>query len=115
MRGQSISSASFQRIGRSLRKKDSITCIISSRKPLRIRVEGIMPTPRSTDTMVVREFYANLVVHTFQKVTVQGVLVDFSTNSINEFYNLELANNEAYDRVQENPNYPKVLRLLTNG
>ena len=34
---------------------------------------------------------------------------------INEFYNLEPVNGEAYHRIQENPNYPKVLRLLTNG
>ena len=36
-------------------------------------------------------------------------------NSINEFYNLEPVNSEAYDKLQENPNYPEVLRLLTNG
>ena len=45
---------------------------------------------------------------------VRGVLVDFSGKSINEFYNLELVNDEAYNRLQENPNYPEVLRMLTN-
>ena len=50
-----------------------------------------------------------------KKVKVRGLLVDFSSNSINEFYNLDLVNGEAYDRLQENPNYPEVLRLLTNG
>ena len=65
--------------------------------------------------MVVQEFYANLVANVLKKVKVRGVLVDFNAKSINEFYNLELINSEAYDRLQENPNYPKVLRLLTNG
>ena len=50
-----------------------------------------------------------------KKVKVRGVLVDFSLNSINEFYNLELVNSEAYNGLQENLNYPEVLRLLTNG
>ena len=50
-----------------------------------------------------------------EKVRVRGVLVDFNAKSINEFYNLEPVNSEGYDRLQENPNYPKVLRLHTNG
>ena len=50
-----------------------------------------------------------------KKVKVRGVLVDFNANPINEFYNLELVNSEAYDRLHENHNYPEVLRLLTNG
>ena len=65
--------------------------------------------------MVVLEFYANPAAHVLKKFKVRGVLVDFSANSINEFYNLESVNSEAYDRLQENPNYPEVLRLLTNG
>ena len=44
-----------------------------------------------------------------------GVLVDFNAKSINRYYNLEPINPEAYDRLHENPNYPKVLRMLTNG
>ena len=71
------------------------------------------PTP--ADTMAVREFYANLAASVLKQVRVRGVSVDFSVKSINEFYNLESVNNEAYDRLQENPNYPEVLRLLTNG
>ena len=43
-----------------------------------------------------------------------GVLVDFNAKSINRYYNLELVNPEAYDRLHENPNYPEVLRMLTN-
>ena len=65
--------------------------------------------------MVVRELYANLVANVLKKVRVRGVLVDFSVNSINEFYNLEPVNSASYDSLQENPNYLEVLRLLTNG
>ena len=65
--------------------------------------------------MVVQEFYANLAAHVLKKVRVHGVLVEFSAKSINEFYNLESVNPKAYDRLHETPNYPKVLRMLTNG
>ena len=67
--------------------------------------------------MVVLEFYANLVVHFLKKVRVHGVLLDFrlSAKSINCYYNLEPINPKAYDRLHKNPNYPEVLRLLTNG
>ena len=43
------------------------------------------------------------------------VLVDFSVKSINRYYNLEPVNDEAYDRLHEHPNYPEVLKMLTNG
>ena len=43
-----------------------------------------------------------------------GVLVDFSVRSINEYYNLDLVNSEAYDRLHETPNYLEVLKMLTN-
>ena len=65
--------------------------------------------------MVVWEFYANLAAHVLKKVRVRGVLVDFSAKSINCYYNFEPVNPEAYDWLHENPNYPKVLRMLTNG
>ena len=71
--------------------------------------------PRSTATMVLREFYTNLAAHVLKKVRVRGVLVDFSAKSINRYYNLESVNPEAFDRLHEHPNYPEVLRLLTNG
>ena len=71
--------------------------------------------PRPVATMVVREFYANLEANVLKKARVRGVLVDFSAKSINEFYNLKSVNSEVYDRLQENPNYPEMLRLLTNG
>ena len=43
------------------------------------------------------------------------VLVDFSVKSINKYYNLELVNFEAYDKLHKTLNYPEVLRMLTNG
>ena len=49
-----------------------------------------------------------------KKERVRGVLVDFSMESINKFYNLEPVNEDAYLRLQETPNYPKVIRMLTN-
>ena len=71
--------------------------------------------PRPATTSVVQEFYANLASHILKKVRVHGVLVDFSAMSINRYYNLEQVNPEAYVRLHEHPNYPEVLRLLTNG
>ena len=65
--------------------------------------------------MVVCEFYANLAANVLNKVKVRGVLVDFNAKSINKFYNLEPVNSDAYDRLQEQPDYLEVLRLLTNG
>ena len=57
----------------------------------------------------------NLASNVLKKVWVRGVLVDFSDKSINKYYNLELVNSETYDRFHETPNYPEVLRMLTNG
>ena len=68
-----------------------------------------------TATSVVREFYANLASHVLKRVQVREVMVDFSAKSINQYYNLEAVNAEAYERIHENPNYSKVIRMLTNG
>ena len=65
--------------------------------------------------MVVRKFYANLAAHVLKKVWVRGVLVDFSAKSINAYYNLEPVNAKPYGRLYANPNYPEILRMLTNG
>ena len=65
--------------------------------------------------MVVREFYGNLASHVLKRAQLGEVMVDFSAKSINRYYNLEPVNSEAYDRLHENPNYPEVLRMLTNG
>ena len=70
---------------------------------------------RPAATSVVQEFYANLTSHILKRVRVHGVLVDFSEKSINRYYNLEQVNPEAYDRLHEHPNYPEVLKMLTNG
>ena len=70
--------------------------------------------PRPAATSVVREFYANIASHILKRVRVRRVLVDFSAKSINRYYNLEPVYPKAYDRLHEHPNYPKVLRMLTN-
>ena len=43
------------------------------------------------------------------------MLVDFSLKSINRYYNLEPVSPKAFDQLHEHPNYPEVLKLLTNG
>ena len=63
---------------------------------------------------VVREFYTNLAAHMLKRVQVHGVVVAFSAKFINQYYNLEPVKPEAYDRLHEHPNYPEVLRMLTN-
>ena len=71
--------------------------------------------PRPAAMSVVREFYANLASHVVKKVRVRGVLVDFSVESINQFYNLDYVPPEPFDRLYERPDYPEVIRDLTNG
>ena len=78
-------------------------------------MEGALPTSKTSCNKCVQEFYVNLASHVLKKVWVCEVLVDFSVNPINRYYNLELVNPEAYDRLHENPNYPEVIRMLTNG
>ena len=70
---------------------------------------------RLAATSVVREFYANLASNVMKKVRVRGMLVDFSTQSINQFYNLDLVPPEPFDRLYERPDYLEILRVLTNG
>ena len=64
---------------------------------------------------VVREFYANLAAHVLKKVRVRGILVDFSAESINSFYSLDHVPSEPFNRLYEHPDYPEVIRVLTNG
>ena len=71
--------------------------------------------PRPVATSVVREFYANLASHVLKKVRVHGVLVEFSAQSINQFYNLDSVPPEPFDRLYTRPDYPDVLKVLTNG
>ena len=71
--------------------------------------------PHPAAMSVVREFYANLASHIVKKVRVGGVLVDFNTESINHYYNLDHVPSEPFDRLYERPDYPEVIRVLTNG
>ena len=45
----------------------------------------------------------------------RGVLVDFSAQSINQFYNLDSIPPEPFDQLYEWLDYPEVLRVLING
>ena len=71
--------------------------------------------PHPAAMSVVREFYANLTSHVLKKVRVRGILVDFSAESINSFYSLDHVPSEPFDRLHEHPDYPEVIRVLTNG
>ena len=71
--------------------------------------------PHPVAMSVVREFYANLASHVLNKVRVRGVLVDFSAESINSYYSLEHVPSESFDWLHEHPDYPEVIRVLTNG
>ena len=44
-----------------------------------------------------------------------GVLVDFSVEFINQFYNLDPVPPEPFDRLYERQDYPEFIRVLTNG
>ena len=71
--------------------------------------------PHLAATSVVQEFYANLTSHVLKKVRVRRVLVDFSAQSINRYYNLDLVPSEPFDRLHAQPDYVEVIRVLTNG
>ena len=64
--------------------------------------------------MIVREFYANLATNMNKRVRVRGIWVDFGAKSINEFYNMEPVDNGGFDSLYAAPNYPEVIRVLTN-
>ena len=53
--------------------------------------------PHPAAMSVVREFYANLTSHVVKKVRVRGVLVEFSAESINHYYNLDYVPSESFD------------------
>ena len=71
--------------------------------------------PHPAAMSVVREFYANLASHVLKKVRVRGVLVDFNAKSINSYYSLDHVPSDLFDRFYEHPDYPEVIRVLTNG
>ena len=62
--------------------------------------------PCPTAMSVVREFYANLSSPVVKKVRVRGVLVDFSAESINQFYNLDPIPPEPFDGSTSGPITP---------
>ena len=71
--------------------------------------------PHPTAMSVVLEFYSNLASHVVKKVRVRGVLVEFNAESINQYYNLAHVPSESFYRLYEHPDYPEVIRVLTNG
>ena len=63
-----------------------------------------------------REFYANMVGMKEDLVYVRGVWVPFEHRRINEMYKLrELKHGSKCKKMVENPNYEKMLHLLTAG
>ena len=79
------------------------------------RWRALCQPPHPAAMSVVPEFYANLASHVVKKVRVRGVLVDFNVESINHYYNLDHVPSEPFDRLYEPPDYPEVIRVLTNG
>ena len=77
--------------------------------------QALCQPPHPAAMSVVREFYANLASHVIKKFRVRGVLVDFSAESINHYYNLDHVPSEPFNRLYEHPDYPEVIRVLTNG
>ena len=63
-----------------------------------------------------REFYANMVGMKEDLVYVGGVWVPFGHRRINEMFKLrDLKHGSKYKKLVENPNYEKILNLLTVG
>ena len=63
-----------------------------------------------------REFYANMVGMKEDSVYVRGVWVPFGDRRINEMFKLrDLKHGSNYKKLVENPNYEKILNLLTGG
>ena len=63
-----------------------------------------------------REFYANMVGMKEESVYVRGVWVPFGDRWINEMFKLrDLKHRSKYKKLVENPNYDKILNLLTGG
>ena len=111
-----IGLAPFAKTDPSLRRRGFITPTIFFRKTIEAKGwRALCQPPRPAAMSVVREFYANLASHVLKKVRVQGVLVDFSAESINSYYGLEHIPPGPFDQLREHPDYPEVIRVLTNG
>ena len=76
---------------------------------------AICQPPKPATTMIVQEFNANLATNMNKWVRVRGIWVNFDAKSFNKFYNLEPMDNKAFDSLYPAPNYPEVIRALTNG
>ena len=63
---------------------------------------------------IVREFYANLADQALKRVWVSGKWVPFDSETINNFYNLPNVDNEAYEKLSNEPNYKEIIKCLTN-
>ena len=77
--------------------------------------QALCQPPHPAAMSVVRELYANLASQVVKKVRVRGVLVDFSAESINHYYDLAHVPSEPFDRLYKHPDYYEVIRVLTNG
>ena len=64
-----------------------------------------------------REFYANMVeMRDDDKVFVRGVWVLFGHKRINEIFKLkDLKHGSKFKKMVDNPNYDKIMNLLTDG
>ena len=58
-----------------------------------------------------REFYTNAIEHERNKAQVQGKIIDFFLEAINNFNGLEALKECQY----ENPNYEEIVAALTSG
>ena len=116
MRVPPIGLALYVRIGPLSRKRASTTPTISSARPLRPRDGG-----RYLNHLVQlrRVWYENstpISPPTSSKRSECVVcFVDFSAESINQFYNLNSVPPEPFDWLYEQPDYLEVIRVLTNG
>ena len=96
-----------------IKKRASTTPTISLARPLRLRDGG-----RYANHLVQlrRVWYENFTpTSPPMSLKRSGCVVDFSTQSINQFYNLDPVPPEPFDRLYERPDYPEVIRVLTNG
>ena len=65
---------------------------------------------------VVKEFYANMVGTKDKEVYVRGRWVSFSREQINQTFNLkERKDGSKFKRLVEEPNFQKIVYLLTDG
>ena len=65
---------------------------------------------------VVKEFYSNIVGMKDKTVYIRGKWISFSKERIDQTYNLnEKKNGSKFKKLVKEPNFPKIVDLLTNG